>query len=80
MPFSYTTDEVLETIRMVEIENLDIRTITIGSVCVMCDGSEQREKEYKKIVRTTGNLVVWGGIGPFRIDYQQQVAVTIVNC
>ena len=44
--------EVIETIKMVDEENLDIRTITMGISlldCIDSDGEKAREKIYKKI-------------------------------
>jgi uncharacterized protein (UPF0210 family) len=63
VPFSYTTDEIFETIRMVELENLDIRTITMGISlrdCVDPDLKAAGKKIYEKIVRCAGNLVEVG--------------------
>jgi len=42
---------VLETIKMIEKENLDIRTITMGISLLDCcdfDGKKSRDKIYKK--------------------------------
>jgi uncharacterized protein (UPF0210 family) len=58
MPF--TTREVLETIRMVEMEHLDIRAVTLGiSLRDCCDSSIDRvvEKVRRKIVDRGRNLV-----------------------
>ncbi len=63
VPFSYTQDEILETIRMVEMENLDIRTITMGISlrdCADPDLKAAGKKIYEKIVRCAGNLVEVG--------------------
>ena len=57
------TQDVLETIRMIQDENLDIRTITMGISLLDCaDGEIQRscEKVYEKIVRRAQNLVRTG--------------------
>ena len=48
------TSDVLETIRMIQDQNLDIRTITMGISLLDCaDGSIERscEKVYNKIAR-----------------------------
>ena len=48
--------EVIETIKMVDEENLDIRTITMGISlldCIDSDGEKAREKIYKKITVET---------------------------
>ncbi|KUK37107.1 MAG: hypothetical protein XD66_0170, partial [Thermacetogenium phaeum] len=63
MPFSYTPEEIFETIRMVELENLDIRTITMGISLRDCADPDARaagKKIYEKIVRQAGNLVEIG--------------------
>ncbi|MEJ6950673.1 DUF711 family protein [Natronospora cellulosivora (SeqCode)] len=52
--------EIMETIRMLEEEKLDIRTITMGISlrdCSHSDGKIAREKIYDKISRYAGNLV-----------------------
>ncbi|EUJ40372.1 PFL family protein [Brochothrix campestris] len=57
------TAQVLETIRMIEEENLDIRTITMGISlldCIDSDGEKARQKIYDKIVTKAANLVAVG--------------------
>lgn len=76
MPFSYTTDEILETIRMVELENLDIRTITMGISlrdCADPDLKAAGRKIYEKIVRTAGNLVDVGE------ELERNFGIPIIN-
>jgi hypothetical protein len=54
------TYEIMETIRMLEEEKLDIRTVTMGislSDCADSDGAKARENIYNKIVKYAGNLV-----------------------
>lgn len=54
---------VLETINMIEKENLDIRTITMGISLLDCcdlDGQKSRDKIYEKITRYAENLVKVG--------------------
>lgn len=44
------TDNILDTIRMFEEDNLDIRTITMGISlldCIDSDGEKARERIYK---------------------------------
>ncbi len=63
MAFPYTAQEILETIRMVELENLDIRTITLGINLRDCADSDARRmgrKIFEKIARLAGNLVEVG--------------------
>jgi len=55
--------DILETIRMIEKEKLDIRTITMGISlldCISSDGRAAREKIYDKIVTKAENLVKVG--------------------
>ena len=51
MPISISNEEILETINMIESENLDIRTITMGislQDCAHSDIDVVCEKIYKK--------------------------------
>lgn len=53
-------NNILETIKMIEEEKLDIRTITMGISlldCIDSDGDKAREKIYNKIVTSAKNLV-----------------------
>ncbi|MEA4926841.1 MAG: PFL family protein [Syntrophomonadaceae bacterium] len=63
MPFKISQEEVLETVRMLETENLDIRTITMGINIMDCrgpNGDETGRRTYEKIVRYTSRLVKVG--------------------
>lgn len=54
------TDNILDTIRMFEEDNLDIRTITMGISlldCIDSDGEKARERIYNKITTKAKNLV-----------------------
>lgn len=76
MPFPYTPEEILETIRMVELENLDIRTITMGISLRDCAGPDMRTvgtKIYEKIVRYAGNLVATGD------ELERTFGIPIIN-
>lgn len=58
MPF--TDQEILETVRMVELETLDIRTTTLGISLLDCADSDLEstcEKVYTKVVHHAKNLV-----------------------
>lgn len=58
-----TFNNILETIQMIDKENLDIRTITMGiSLLDCCDsnGEHAREKIYKKITTLAKDLVSVG--------------------
>ena len=55
--------DIMETVTMIQDENLDIRTITMGiSLLDCCDSDIDRscEKVYEKICRCAGNLVKVG--------------------
>jgi len=54
---------IMETINMIDKENLDIRTITMGISLLDCcdsDGKKSRDKIYEKITRLAKNLVKVG--------------------
>lgn len=54
------TYEIMETIRMLEEEKLDIRTVTMGislSDCADSNGEKARQKIYNKIINYAGDLV-----------------------
>lgn len=56
----FIMDEILETITMIDQENLDIRTITMGISLLDCadsDITKSCEKIYKKITTKAANLV-----------------------
>jgi uncharacterized protein (UPF0210 family) len=63
MPFSISNDEILETIKMLQTEKLDIRTITMGiniQDCRDSDGTKTGRKIYEKIADYAKNLVKVG--------------------
>ena len=70
--------EVIETIKMVDEENLDIRTITMGISLKSCAGPDVDtvcEKVYEKITTYAKDLVKTGEDieAPIRYsDYQQE--------
>ena len=54
------TQDILETIKMIREENLDIRTVTMGISlfdCISDDPKRLEEKIYEKITRSAKNLV-----------------------
>jgi uncharacterized protein len=70
------TSQVIETIRMIESENLDIRTITMGISLRDCpdpDGDAARKKIYDKITHHAENLVRVGD------DIALEFGIPIVN-
>ncbi|MFZ5591590.1 MAG: PFL family protein [Bacillota bacterium] len=71
-----TIEEILETIKMVQQENLDIRTITMGISLRDCAHPEARvacQKIYDKITRLAANLVEVGE------EIAQTYGIPIVN-
>lgn len=55
--------EIMETIRMIDVEHLDVRTITMGISlrdCADSDGERARQKIYDKITRRAERLVAVG--------------------
>ena len=61
------TGEILQTLRMIQEENFDIRTITLGINLLDCadrDPEETGRRAYEKICRTAKDLVKTGTAGP----------------
>ncbi len=70
------SESIMETIRMIQDENLDIRTVTMGISLFDCadpDGKRAREKIHEKIARYAGNLVKVG------VDIEREYGIPIVN-
>jgi len=70
------TNDILETIRMIQDENLDVRTTTMGISLLDCadaDIDKACEKVYEKIVRKAGNLVAVGE------SIEKKYGIPIVN-
>ena len=70
------TNNILETIRMIEEEKLDIRTITMGISlmdCIDSDGDKCREKIYNKIMTCAKDLVKVGK------EIENELGIPIVN-
>jgi hypothetical protein len=68
--------EVIETIRMIQLENLDVRTVTMGISLLDCAGDDTTrvsQKVYDKIVRLGGKLV------PTCETIEKEMGVPIVN-
>ncbi len=71
-----TPYEVIETIKMIQQENLDIRTITMGISlrdCCHSDGNIARGKIYDKIMRFASGLVKTGE------DIEREYGIPIIN-
>lgn len=76
MRFSINKDEILETVKMLHTENLDIRTITMGINILDCrraTGDSTGKSIYEKIVRYAGNLVAIGE------SIEKEYGIPIVN-
>ncbi len=68
--------EVMETIKMIQEENLDVRTITMGISlrdCCHSDGNIARQKIYDKITKYAQKLVKTGQ------DIEKEYGIPIVN-
>ena len=69
-------ENILETIRMIQDENLDIRTITMGISlfdCTDADGNRARTKIRNKILKLAGRLVAVGE------EIEAEFGIPIVN-
>jgi uncharacterized protein (UPF0210 family) len=69
-------ENILETVRMIQDENLDIRTITMGISlldCIDSNGKKAREKIHRKITNLAGNLVRVGQ------EIEEEFGIPIVN-
>lgn len=67
---------ILDTVRMIEKEKLDIRTITMGISLIDCNdssGAKARRKIYDKITRYAENLVKVGD------DIEVEYGIPIIN-
>ena len=70
------TNDILETIHMIQDENLDIRTITMGISLLDCSDSDidkACDKIYDKICRYAGNLVRTGE------EIEAEYGIPIIN-
>lgn len=71
-----TAEEILETVRMIQAENLDVRTITMGIAlhdCAARDAGEVGRRVYEKVVRHAHELV------PVALAIQRKYGIPIVN-
>ncbi len=70
------THEILETITMIQDENLDIRTVTMGISLLDCMDSDidtACNKVYEKITKTAKNLV------PVCEEIEKELGIPIIN-
>ncbi len=73
---NFQPEEILETIRMVQMENLDIRTITMGISlrdCADADLKTAADLAYDKICRLAARLVAVGE------EIERDYGVPIIN-
>lgn len=73
---NFTRDEIIETIRMVQAEQLDIRTITLGISLRDCSGpsvSYTARKIYDKLMERGSELV------PIALQLEKEFGIPIVN-
>src|SRR5215510_224954 len=76
MAIQFSPQEILETIRMVQMENLDIRTITMGISlrdCADPDLAKAAAKAYDKICRRAARLVAAGD------EIEREYGIPIIN-
>ena len=68
--------DILETITMIQDENLDVRTITMGISLLDCchsDSDTMCQKVYDKITRYAKNLVATGE------QIEKELGIPIIN-
>jgi hypothetical protein len=73
---NFTRDEIIETIRMVQAENLDIRTITLGVSlrdCAAESAAEVAERVYEKLISVGKELV------PVARELEGEFGIPIIN-
>jgi uncharacterized protein (UPF0210 family) len=76
MPLIYTPEEIIETIKMTTVQNLDVRTVTLGinlRDCCDSDLDKMKDKIFNKITATAENLV------PTANQIQSKYGIPIVN-
>ena len=76
MGYLLNTEEILQTIRMIEQEHLDVRTITLGLSLLDCAGGDVHataQKVYDKICREAHDLVSVGE------SIESEFGIPIVN-
>ena len=76
MAIQFSTQEILETIRMVQMENLDVRTITMGVSLRACSHPDIKiaaAKAYDKICRSAERLVAVGN------EIESEYGIPIIN-
>lgn len=76
MPIGFSNEEIMQTIKMVEAENLDVRTITMGISLLECSDENPEkvyQKIYDKISKSAENLVKVGE------EIERDYGIPIIN-
>ena len=76
MSYLMNSNEIIQTIRMIDQQHLDVRTVTMGISLLDCADSDIRrcgEKIYDKLCKTAENLV------PVSCEIEQEFGIPIVN-
>ena len=76
MSYLMNSSEIIQTIRMIDQQHLDVRTVTMGINLLDCADSDIRrcgEKIYDKLCRTAERLV------PVCCEIEQEFGIPIVN-
>ena len=76
MSMHFSAQEIVETIRMVQMENLDIRTITLGVSlrdCAHSDPATVAARAYDKICRVASRLI------PAGEEIEREYGIPIIN-
>ncbi|MGI6550305.1 MAG: PFL family protein [Syntrophomonadales bacterium] len=76
MPMTLAPSEIMETVKMLQLQNLDIRTITMGislSSCRSDSLAKTRQKIYDTITSKAENLVKTGE------DIEKEYGIPIIN-
>ena len=76
MSYLMNSSEIIQTIRMIDQQHLDVRTVTMGINLLDCADSDIRrcgEKIYDKLCRTAKRLV------PVCCEIEQEFGIPIVN-
>ena len=68
-----SSHEILETVRMIDNQHFDVRTVTMGISLLDCAGERAPEKVYEKVMSRARNLV------PVADELARELGVPIVN-
>ncbi len=72
----FTMDEIFQTIRMIELEHFDIRTVTLGLSlrdCINPDVNRMKKNIYKKITTFASNQI------KIATEIEEELGIPIVN-